>query len=43
VSIDTDTMLSKSKNTPYLGRAFRGRIEKTWCEGRLTWDADHAE
>ena len=43
VHISTDTMLSKSKNTPYLGRTFKGAVTKTWCEGRLTWDADHAE
>ncbi|MCD4828291.1 MAG: dihydroorotase [Candidatus Cloacimonetes bacterium] len=43
VSITPDAMLSKSKNTPFLGRSFKGRVLKTWCDGRITWDADDAE
>jgi len=43
VSITPDTMLSRSKNTPYLGRSFHGRVLKTWCDGRVTWDAANVE
>ncbi|MCD4650868.1 MAG: dihydroorotase [Candidatus Cloacimonetes bacterium] len=37
--IDTDNLLSKSKNTPFLGETFRGTICETIADGKTTWKA----
>ena len=34
-----DSMLSKSNNTPYLNKSLKGKIEKTICDGTITWDS----
>jgi len=39
IDINADSMLSKSKNTPYLGKTLQGKIEMTFCNGRITWEA----
>ncbi|MBN2830436.1 MAG: dihydroorotase [Candidatus Cloacimonetes bacterium] len=33
-----DNMLSKSKNTPYLGVPLKGVVTSTICNGRVTWE-----
>lgn len=33
-----ETILSKSKNTPWLGQTLQSRIELTVSDGRITWD-----
>jgi len=38
VEISNETLISKSKNTPYLGKTLKGKIEMTFCDGRLTWE-----
>ncbi len=38
--ITTDNMLSKSKNTPFIGQTFKGQIVMTLCEGRITWEKE---
>jgi len=38
VEINIDTLLSKSKNSPFLGETLEGRIDYTICEGKVTWD-----
>ncbi len=32
-------ILSKSKNSPFLGKKFYGKIEMTICDGKFTWKA----
>lgn len=34
---EAENILSKSKNTPWLGKTLRGRIVRTLMEGRVTW------
>ncbi|MBW6516460.1 MAG: dihydroorotase [Candidatus Cloacimonetes bacterium] len=34
-----ESILSKSNNTPYINKTLKGKIEKTICEGRITWDS----
>ncbi len=38
IDISPENMLSKSKNTPYLGKTLQGSIETTICNGRVTWE-----
>ncbi len=38
--ITADTMLSKSKNTPFIDQTFKGKIVMTLCEGKITWEAE---
>jgi dihydroorotase len=38
IEINAENMLSKSKNTPYLGKTLQGSIETTICNGRITWE-----
>ncbi len=38
IEIKLDTILSKSKNSPFLGETLYGRIDKTICDGKITWD-----
>lgn len=40
ITFCSDNMLSKSSNTPYIGKSLQGKIVKTICGGRLTWDTD---
>lgn len=39
VEFTSDTMLSRSKNTPYLGKKLCGKITKTFCKGKVSWEA----
>lgn len=39
VVLEADTMLSKSKNTPWLGKPLQGKIITTICDGKITWQA----
>jgi dihydroorotase len=38
IDINSESMLSKSKNTPYIGKTLQGSIETTICGGRFTWE-----
>lgn len=38
IDIKLETILSKAKNSPFLGETLYGRIDKTICDGRITWD-----
>lgn len=35
-----ETMLSKSKNTPWLGKTLKGRVLFTMCGGKVVWKAE---
>jgi len=37
VTLTTDNMLSKAKNTPWLGKPLQGKIITTICDGKITW------
>ena len=39
-----EDILSKSKNTPFIGETLKGRVDLTMIEGRIVWDrnADHS-
>ena len=39
-TFESESSLSKSKNSPYLGRTFRGGASAVIVGGRLIWDAD---
>jgi dihydroorotase len=39
VKLDADSMLSKAKNTPWLGKTLQGKIITTICDGKVTWQA----
>jgi len=39
IEINIDTILSKSKNSPFLGCKLQGRVDMTFCEGKITWDS----
>ncbi|MEA1973484.1 MAG: dihydroorotase [Candidatus Cloacimonadota bacterium] len=34
-----DSLASKAKNTPFIEQEFYGKIEYTFCEGKITWEA----
>jgi len=36
-TFDADSILSKSKNTPWLNQTLQGRIVRTYMDGRVTW------
>jgi dihydroorotase len=38
-TIDPGKLKSKSRNTPFAGRAVQGRVELTMCEGRIVHEA----
>lgn len=38
-TIDPSKLWSKSRNTPFAGRAIQGRVEMTVCEGRIVHEA----
>ncbi|PKN80584.1 MAG: dihydroorotase [Candidatus Cloacimonetes bacterium HGW-Cloacimonetes-1] len=40
ILVNVDTLLSKSKNTPWLNQVFMGKIVTTYCDGDVTWKAD---
>lgn len=40
IEINSETMLSKSINTPYINKSLTGKVEYTICEGRITWQAE---
>ncbi len=37
VTISVDSLISKSKNTPFIGHTFKGEIVLTLCEGKVAW------
>lgn len=37
--VDHDSILSKSKNSPWLGSELKSKIVRTICAGRTTWEA----
>ena len=37
--VDPDSILSKSKNSPWLGTELKSKIVRTICGGRTTWEA----
>jgi len=39
VVLEAETMLSKSKNTPWLGKPLQGKVVTTICDGKITWQA----
>jgi dihydroorotase len=39
ICLDNENMLSKAKNTPWLGKTLKGRIITTLCDGKATWQA----
>ncbi|MCB5250736.1 MAG: dihydroorotase [Candidatus Cloacimonadales bacterium] len=40
IDINKNTILSKSKNSPFLGETLYGKIDITICEGKITYNAD---
>lgn len=40
VKVDTATFVSKGKNTPFQGRTYHGRVEKTFKNGKCVFSAD---
>ena len=43
IVLDADTMFSKARNTPWLGKTLQGRIITTICDGKVTWLAELRE
>ncbi len=39
-TVDADALHGKSKNCPFKGMPLKGRVKKTFCGGRLVYDAD---
>lgn len=39
-TVDVDKLHGKSKNCPFKGMTLKGRVKKTFCGGRLVYDAD---
>lgn len=39
IEISVDTLVSKAKNTPFIGKTLNGKIIMTLCDGNITWDA----
>jgi dihydroorotase len=39
IYFSSDTMLSKSNNTPYLNKTLKGKMVLTVCDGRITWNS----
>ncbi len=39
ITLTPETMLSKAKNTPWLGRQLTGKVISTLCDGKVTWQA----
>jgi len=37
ITLEPDTILSKSKNSPWLGQTLSGKVTHTFCDGRITW------
>ncbi len=37
---DADTILSKSKNTPWINQTLSSKVRYTFLEGRITWQAE---
>jgi len=40
IHIEADNILSKSKNSPWLNQRFKGKILYTFCDGKITWQAE---
>ncbi|HPK41763.1 MAG TPA: amidohydrolase family protein, partial [Candidatus Cloacimonadota bacterium] len=41
IEINNETIISKSKNSPFLGETLFGRIELTICDGKVTWEINN--
>ncbi len=41
-TVDENALHGKSKNTPFKGMTLKGRVKKTFCGGRLVYDADRS-
>lgn len=39
-TVDADKLHGKSKNCPFKGMTLKGRVKKTFCGGKLVFDAD---
>jgi len=39
ITLTTENMLSKAKNTPWLNKPLQGKIITTICDGKVTWQA----
>lgn len=39
IKVDADSLLSKSKNSPWINQEFKGRILYTFCDGKITWQS----
>ncbi len=39
IELTIDNIISKSKNTPFIGEKLHGKILHTICEGKITWDS----
>ncbi len=39
-TVDADKLHGRSKNCPFKGMTLKGRVKKTFCGGRLVYDAD---
>ncbi|MEF3693775.1 MAG: dihydroorotase [Candidatus Cloacimonadota bacterium] len=37
--LSPETTLSKAKNNPWMGKKLKGKVVKTLCRGRFTWEA----
>ncbi|MDD3051905.1 MAG: dihydroorotase [Candidatus Cloacimonetes bacterium] len=40
IEITIDSLTSKSKNTPYLNKTLKGKIEYTLCDGKIMWNSE---
>ncbi|MFB3845121.1 MAG: dihydroorotase [Candidatus Cloacimonadaceae bacterium] len=40
ITLTAENMLSKSKNTPWLNLPLKGKILTTFCDGKITWQAE---
>lgn len=40
ITLSPESMLSKAKNTPWLGKTLQGKIITTICDGKITWQAE---
>ena len=40
IHFSSETMLSKSNNTPYLNKSLKGKIVLTLCDGKVTWNSN---
>ena len=39
--VDPEKFQSRSSNSPWIGKKFRGKVKQTLVSGRIVWDSDH--